>query len=301
MVWGIMITWYLFLAGLSAGAFISSVYVDNKYPGRDKFVLISRIVALLALAVGLILLIADAEGALHNPLSLFFLLHGTRTSVMSWGVILLIIAGIVQFIMLVYSLFKSKQNKLIDIIAKIKKPLEIVGVISCLGVGAYTGLLIGVVKTAPLWNNAILPTLFLVSALSSGIAASQFFSAIFVSNEAKGLWSLKKDHLVLLIVEMLLLFFMLFIVNSGNAAGVESVQSLVSGKYTILFWGILVIGGLLVPAIIEAIEIRHVNHDPHLNPNLILLFVVEGLVILGGFMLRYLVIEAAVPLNFLGF
>lgn len=301
MVWGIMITWYLFLAGLSAGAFISSIYVDRKYPNRDKFVLISRIVALFALAVGLLLLIADAEGALHNPLSLFYLLHGTLTSVMSWGVILLIIAGITQFLLLLYSLFKSKDYGFVQFIQKIKKPLEIVGILSCLGVGAYTGLLIGVVKTAPLWNNAVLPALFLVSALSSGIAASQFFSAIFVPSEAKGLWSLKKGHLILLLVELILLFFMLFIVNSGNAAGVESVQSLMSGKFALLFWLILVIAGLLIPAIIEALELKHYKQNSNISPNLILLFIVEGLVILGGFTLRYLVIEAAVPLNFLGF
>jgi formate-dependent nitrite reductase membrane component NrfD len=33
----------------------------------------------------------------------------------------------------------------------------------------YTGILIGVIVSRPFWNNGLLPVLFLISALSSGI------------------------------------------------------------------------------------------------------------------------------------
>ena len=32
MVWGPMIAWYLFLAGASAGAFLTAAFVEAKYP-----------------------------------------------------------------------------------------------------------------------------------------------------------------------------------------------------------------------------------------------------------------------------
>ena len=56
------------------------------------------------------------------------------------------------------------------------------------------GRLLGVVKTFPLWNNAILPVLFLVSAISTGIAAVILASLIAAPKEAEELDELKGFH-----------------------------------------------------------------------------------------------------------
>ena len=52
------------------------------------------------------------------------------------------------------------------------------GVVFGVAVAMYTGALLGVCKTFPLWNNALLPILFLVSAMSTG-AASVLLIGIF--------------------------------------------------------------------------------------------------------------------------
>lgn len=49
--------------------------------------------------------------------------------------------------------------------------LDVLGVLLAVCVAMYTGALLGVCKTFPLWNNALLPILFLVSAMSTGAAA----------------------------------------------------------------------------------------------------------------------------------
>ena len=49
--------------------------------------------------------------------------------------------------------------------------LDIAGVVFGVAVAMYTGALLGVCKTFPLWNNALLPILFLVSAMSTGAAS----------------------------------------------------------------------------------------------------------------------------------
>ena len=49
----------------------------------------------------------------------------------------------------------------------VPKWLTWTGIVSAFCVAAYTGFLLGVVSAYPLWNNAILPVLFVVSALSA--------------------------------------------------------------------------------------------------------------------------------------
>ena len=296
MVWGTIIACYLFLAGLSAGAFLSSVYVEYHHPEKTRYLLVSRIVALVSVCLGLALLIVDAPGSHSNPLSLFYLLCGIKSSVMSWGVVILVFASGVQFLYVLYELMRSKDNWYTRLFLKLKKILCIVGVIASIGLAAYTGLLIGVIKTAPLWNNALLPVLFFVSAISAGIAASQFFGALFARKELGGLSHLSSKHCALLFVELALLGIMLFIVSSGNAAGAQSVALLTCGSYAPAFWLLLVLAGLLLPACVEAFMLAKNKHA-----GFAMVLVLEFLVLMGGFVLRLLIMKAAVPLDFLGF
>lgn len=298
MVWGSIIAWYLFLAGVSAGAFLTSVYVEHVYPNRDKFLLVSRLVALCSLGIGLILLIVDATGSHHNPMALFYLLMGMKTSVMSWGVVILSGAAIVQALYVLAGLMRDKTNGFTTLFAKLKPALEKIGIVFCIGLAAYTGLLIGVIKTVPLWNNALLPVLFTVSALSAGAAATQFFGGIFAGSETQGQTGVTKIHCGLIFIELALVFIMLYIVSSGNASGAASVNMLLTGTYAALFWGGLIVCGLLIPGVFELIELKG---GAAKHPSLALIIGTEALVLIGGFLLRFLVVKAAVPIDFLGF
>ena len=85
MVWGPMIAWYLFLAGASAGAFLTSAFVEVKYPESVKMRVAGRIIAPIFLGIGLVMLMLDAEAGLHNPLRFFWLIANPG-SVMTLGV-----------------------------------------------------------------------------------------------------------------------------------------------------------------------------------------------------------------------
>ena len=74
MVWGPMIAWYLFLAGASAGAFLTSAFVEVKYPESVKMRVAGRIIAPIFVGIGLLMLMLDAEAGLHNPLRFFWLI-----------------------------------------------------------------------------------------------------------------------------------------------------------------------------------------------------------------------------------
>lgn len=301
MVWGTIIACYLFLAGLSAGSFASSFYLEYLHPEKHSSRKLSRILALICVCLGLFLLILDAPGSHHNPVSLFYLLCGMRSSVMSWGVVILILASGLEFFYVIYEFLREKDTAYTHAFTKVKHILAPLGLLSALGLAIYTGLLIGVVKTVPLWNNALLPVLFLISALSAGMALSQLASALAYPKELGGLERFNLIHLVLLISELIFVGIMLYIVQSGNAAGAQSVQLLTSGSLALYFWGSLIFLGMVFPIIIELISLRRERKVGTHQPQRALRICLELAVLIGGFFLRYLIIKAAVPIDFLGF
>jgi formate-dependent nitrite reductase membrane component NrfD len=157
MVWGSMIAWYLFLAGASAGAFLTSAFVEAKYPDSVKMRVAGRIISPIFLGIGLLMLMLDAEAGLHNPLRFFYLIMNPG-SVMTLGVYFICVFMPV-----------SIAAALLEVLRRpVPKWLTWTGIVSAFCVAAYTGFLLGVVSAYPLWNNAILPVLFVVSALSGG-------------------------------------------------------------------------------------------------------------------------------------
>lgn len=167
MVWGSMIAWYLFLAGASAGAFLTSAFVEAKYPDSVKMRVAGRIISPIFLGIGLLMLMLDAEAGLHNPLRFFYLIMNPG-SVMTLGVYFICVFMPV-----------SIAAALLEVLRRpVPKWLTWTGIVSAFCVAAYTGFLLGVVSAYPLWNNAILPVLFVVSALSAGLAATSLVGLI---------------------------------------------------------------------------------------------------------------------------
>ena len=234
MVWGPMIAWYLFLAGASAGAFLTSAFVERKYPDSVKMRVAGRLIAPVFLAIGLVMLMLDAEAGLHNPLRFFYLVMNPG-SVMTLGVYFICVFMPVTL-----------AAALLEILRRpVPSWLTWVGVVSAFAVAAYTGFLLGVVQAFPLWNNAILPVLFVVSALSAGLAATSLVGLVLDRERFEQMWLIKKTHVILSAIELVVLFTMLVIVSSGSPEGAASVASLVSGQYAPAFWGGLVLLGLV--------------------------------------------------------
>ena len=129
-IWGPIISWYLFLAGLGAGAFITSAFLGWRHPEATSMQKMGRIIAPIAVAVGLVLLMVDAEAGLHNPIRFFYLLMNPG-SVMMWGVVFLglfMVVAIAAFVL-------DRLNR------RIPNWLEIAGVVLAVCVAIYTGAL----------------------------------------------------------------------------------------------------------------------------------------------------------------
>ena len=154
----------------------------------------------------------------------------------------------------------------------------------------YTGVLLSVPPSFPLLNSMLLPVLFLVSALSTGLSAAVLGGSVLARRGGVVLdlqqWS--RVHIGLLVVELAALLAWPG-VGSASEAGGTSVQLLVSGDLAPVFWLGLVLAGLVGPVLAFVVEtaLRGRGHR--------LALAGEAGVLAGGLALRYLVLLAAVP------
>lgn len=303
MVWGGIIAWYLFLAGLGAGAYLTSALIEQLYPHAHKARKLGRIIAPIAIIIGLLLLMLDAKAGFFHPWRFVLLIDNLEQSVMSWGVVFLAIFTVVA-LFAVWAEFKN-----------IKMPawLNIIGCIFAFCVAAYTGVLLGVVETAPLWNTPVLPVLFVVSALSAGAASVFLATAILGREELPLLHKLNMAHLILPVLELCLIGLLLFVTFGKGEAGYLNVMRFVSGDLALLFWGGLIIIGLIAPICLELIASfsakGHAETIVHEDGSIsvsdgtsklnMFVIVANACVLIGGFLLRYLVVTGALPMTLL--
>ena len=295
-IWGAPIAMYLFLAGLGAGAFVAATAVGRMAPQAKRTVRAGRVIALGAVAVGLVLLMVDAKGGFLHPWR-FALLLGNVQSVMTWGVVFLAAFVVIAAVVVVRDLLRKS----------VPFGLEAAGCGFAIAVAMYTGVLLGVVKTFPLWNSAVLPFLFLVSAMSTGVCAVFLFARLVCPSEVEKLAFLERVHGWLPWVETVLVAALLFFVGLSSEAGAASVVALLTGQWALVFWLGFVVVGLALPLVLHLAQGRvgagvrdacgaevH-GVCPQVESGRACGAVSDVATIVGGFLLRYLVVMAALP------
>ena len=287
-VWGAPIIWYLFLAGLGAGAFATSAFLSWRHPDATSMRRTGYLIAPIAVGIGLVLLMLDAEAGLHDPLR-FALLLSNPLSVMTWGVVFLSLFMLAALAALVLTLAGRS----------VPKWVNVAGLALAVCVAMYTGALLGVCRPYSLWNSALLPILFLVSAFSSGAASVLLASVGFHAEEFNRVGVLKKFHFCLPVAELLLLASLLFVTGYVSDAGWQTVTSLVAGEYALMFWLGLVGFGLVLPTVLETwlLFVSPKEFEESRKAHLVSALSDVGVVV-GGFLLRYLVVMAAAPVAF---
>lgn len=295
-IWGAPIAMYLFLAGLGAGAFVAATAAGRMAPQAKRTVRAGRVIALGAVAVGLVLLMVDAKGGFLHPWR-FALLLGNVQSVMTWGVVFLAAFVVIAAVVVVRDLLRKS----------VPFGLEAAGCGFAIAVAMYTGVLLGVVKTFPLWNSAVLPFLFLVSAMSTGVCAVFLFARLVCPSEVEKLAFLERVHGWLPWVETVLVAALLFFVGLSSEAGAASVVALLTGQWALVFWLGFVVVGLALPLVLHLAQGRvgagvrdacgaevH-GVCPQVENGRACGAVSDVATIVGGFLLRYLVVMAALP------
>lgn len=160
---GILIANYFYLTGLSAGSFILSTLAYGFGIQRYKPISKSAIIlATVLLLVAPINLVVDLE----QPFRFYHLfLYFNFTSPITYGSFLLTVYPICC---IVYTYYMFREN------LKLAKICGLVGIPLALLVHGYTGFIMALGKARILWNTALMPTIFLVSAMVSGLALMIF-------------------------------------------------------------------------------------------------------------------------------
>ena len=320
--WNMLIVFYLFTAGVSAGAFFVSGLAT--YLGGERFERISRIGALLApwpLALGLAALIFD----LTKPFQFWWLfLTVEYTSPMSIGSWLLTGFSLLSFVYFVLWIPRPWRDllrlprRLPDLnqisawrpldrqeIAMARRIVAAVGAPLAIGVGMYTGVLLGAIPARPLWNTPMVAQLFLMSAMSSGVA-TVLLAASLMRSPAGHAHHHSERHflasfdamLIVLEIFMVVPFFLHQALNTWSSA--ESLSLVMGGPYTLPFWGGVVLLGLLLPLAIEGYELFPVIwKEQAVKYSRLWGGLSAGLVLIGGFVLRYVFVYAGQISHFL--
>jgi len=296
-VWGPLIAWYLFLAGLGAGAYLVGVVAD--YLGERYRPLVKPGIYLGAplVAIGSVLLLFD----LGAPLRFWMGFLRPQSSMISVGIIIIsvfIVLGAIHIAALLAPRFFPRWQ----LSERAQRWLGGINGLFALGTAIYTGLLLGVVKAVPFWNTPMLPLLFLVSALSTGMGAVVLVVGLrrWVTPKAveaekeqvtESVHALSRVDVPFIVTELLVLFFLLFLMAASRTIAAESARYLVAGGYAVAFWLGVVVVGLLVPVTLEAWS---VTRGKGLSlARLLDLGVITGLCLLvGGLILRYAVLAA---------
>ena len=286
MIWGAEIAWYLFLAGLGAGAYATAAWLAWKRPEAKMAQRWGRIIAPVVVAIGLVLLMVDASAGIKNPLR-FFLLVTNLSSVMAWGVIILSAFMVVAVAGLVLNV-AGKRNP---------RWLDAVGSVLALAVAAYTGVLLGYSVSYPLWNLAVLPFLFVCSAALTGFSFVSAVAYFVARDELQELGFLPKVEAALPALVGLFLVVLLAVTattggDAGAVAAAATVQGMLAGSNALVFWLGAVICGIAVPLAAGIVRLRAARHEVTA-----LSFVGYVAACVGGFALRYVIVVAAVGLS----
>jgi formate-dependent nitrite reductase membrane component NrfD len=305
--WGYLIVSYLFLGGLSAGLYFVSALASllQKNGDDSAYKRIAKLGALLApwpVMVGSFLLIFDL-GHWYRFWKLF--LHVRWTSPMSLGSWLLITFSIVSLIYC-YSWLSEEQRTWIfskvpkrlgflnrDISGE-QRVLGLTGLPISVGVGIYTGVLLGAVQSRPFWNTNLVAQLFLFSGLSTGCAVIMLALArSHEPSDSRGFQLLYNLDVGLMTLEFFIVVPYLVHGQLSVQAVKNSLALILGGPFTLLFWVFFFGLGLLLPLVIEVFEsVPALLSGTTVHYSQRLTAITSVLVLAGGFLLRYIFVFA---------
>lgn len=263
--WEMSIVWYFFLGGIAGGAYFTAAIADNFGSRRDSTVArIGYLLSLPLVALCGVLLIIDLGVPLRFLNMMRVLKPMDPMSIGAWGVG---IFGAFTFVSSLLSFTPSESR------AALRRKIGLIGMLFGFFLASYTGVLVS--NTAlPFWADArLMGALFLASGASTGMAAVALIMALTGGTAGESWHKIERADRYSMIIELVVLAA--FLALLGSAA-----RPITSGHFAPLFWGGLVGLGLVVPLVLNVLGHRARALGA----------VSAVLVLVGGFVLRYVVV-----------
>lgn len=318
-VWGWEIPLYLFFGGMVAGMMVLAGWAMLRTArGEDTktfFSIQTPLLGFVLINVGMLALFLDLA---HKLYVWAIYITFEPLSPMSWGSWVLLI---VYAILAVSALVRLPESwpwlgERLPVLRKASdyfvnspprlRALGIVNIVFGVAVGIYTGILLNTMVARPLWNSAVLPLLFLFSGLSAAAAAVHLATVVFPGRpaprsliggafaamtqplgpqmpEKRTVDAVIRADVAFLVTELVLIGLLLLSLATSSLSHVEAVKLLFSGTYGLVFWVGVIAIGLVVPVVLQMLELSH--RIPHT--------VVPALLVLaGGYALRWVLVNA---------
>jgi len=245
------IIWYLFFAGVGSGlsiiVFIIDSFLRRFRPGQflalKAFIAPGQALGLVLVALGSVFLLFDL-GRSERFVYLFLSPSPSIVTVGAWSLLVFMVLTLTQLALR------------LRLARKVPKPLHVAlrwaNMISAFLVMLYTGLLLQSFSTIHFFTTPLLPALFVFSSLTGGVALLELIVLLRQPDSVPAalLPHISKAHLPMLACEALLLAAYLFWAFQRSSTAAASAASLVSGDYLLIFWGGVVLCGMMLPLLI---------------------------------------------------
>ena len=298
--WEWVIAGYLFLGGMCGTAIPVAYYFWYKQQNRIVN-LGAGFVSFIGMVIGILLLLID----LGRPQNVIHMFISPRLNLTSWMTIGTYIISIYTILAIYYAVhFTPRLSKLLGALRLKHRSLTGLGLLTSffgLSTAAYTGFLLSAAKGVQFWNNPILPILFITSGLSAGLGGvycgivSPILKWKMPEAAEKGTpvrLAIQRFETYVLLAELFILFAYLDIAKWSYPGSVKAADTILTGSLAPVFWIGVVLLGIIVPLIVlSGYTLR--KHEETLNVEIASL-ICGWLVILGGLLLRYIILTAGV-------
>lgn len=289
-IWTWEVAMYLFLGGLTAGVMIFAAAMTVLGKDREAPFATNRLalIAPIVLSLGMTTLFLDLE---HKLFVYRFYTSFQPTSPMSWGAWILLVIYPVSILQILSTLRDGYSpiawfvdslkagRRLLEWCERYRTEIAVVAIPFAVALGIYTGILLSAFGARPFWNSGVLGPLFLVSGMST---AAALVALIARQKSEKELFT--KIDLVLILAEIALVGLFLINLATGSGQQIEALQSVTGGAYTFVFWVLFVGFGLLIPLLLELLEISGFSRS--------MAMLAPVLVLVGGYVLRQVMLDA---------
>lgn len=299
LAWEWPVIAYLFMAGAGAGAVTVSASVllrgGGFGPSREIIARYGALVGPLPVMIGTSLLVFEL-GAPLRAINLFKLINLSPMSIGSW-----LLAFFMVLSLLYAATFFAPERW--HWARKAKIALAWVCVPIGIGVAIYTGVLLGSMPARPFWNSPIIAFLFMLSALSAGVAATLFTLTLLRKRSddpelerdfENSTYLLATTDAMLLAGELVIIFLFLMFAHLTIGSPKEAIKVILwGGPLALPFWGLVVGLGIVLPLLVElteAVPRLLYRKEFHLHPAFD--FAMPVAVLVGGVALRYVVVIA---------
>ncbi len=233
---------YLFMGGLGGASYVLGGIAGFLGPEWEPVARIGVGIAFPAVLIGLVAL----SLGLGAPLKSVYAWRRPNTSWIARGVMFLTIFIVISFIHFAFWIWpwQTLANA-----AGTRGFLAVIGIIAGFLVMTYTGFLLGASRPIAFWSTGILPMVFLVSALTSGVLAIILVGAWGGSIAGGVLLDLEYFAVMLIIIEA---FAILFHMQATHRVpeGKVAANILMRESGAVLFWAGVVFVGMVIPLIL---------------------------------------------------